>query len=137
MTITNIGTSTAYALYAIPLIKGLPLKIYGTKSTYVGNVEVNVPITFTITLMLSREVKEDIRSLEIPIMLIYMDNLRTIHNVTLTVPVTIAHKPLTTTHGMVSSAGSICVEIGLRLLLTAIAVFAVLVFMVLMGRMRR
>ena len=137
LTITNIGTSTAYALYAIPLIKSLPLKIYGTKSTYVGNVEVNVPITFTITLMLSREVKEDIRSLEIPIILIYMDNLRTIHNVTLTVPVTIAHETLTTTHGMVSSAGSISVEIDLRLLLTIIAVFAMLVFIVLMRRIRR
>ena len=86
ITVTNIGTSTAYAAYATPSLKDLPLKPFGPRSTYIGNIEVNLPTTFTINLQL--ESTSETR-LTLPITLSYMDNLRTAHQVTFNIPITV------------------------------------------------
>ena len=52
ITITNVGTSAAYAAYAIPDLKGLPLRSFSPRSVYVGNIETNLPTTITINLQL-------------------------------------------------------------------------------------
>jgi len=87
ITVTNIGTSTAYATYAMPVIEGLPLSTFGPKSVYIGNIEVNLPTTFTINLQLGNTTEKNIT---LPITLSYMDNLRTAHNVTFNIPIEIA-----------------------------------------------
>ena len=76
LTITNVGTSTAYAVRASALTEGLPIRTFGPKSVYVGNAEVNSPVTFTLNLMLERGARGAIR---VPIQLTYMDNLRSVH----------------------------------------------------------
>lgn len=76
MTVTNIGTSAASAAYAIPSLENLPLSSFGAKSSYIGNVEINSPITFTLNLQASNSTMKDI---VLPVTLRYMDNLRTIH----------------------------------------------------------
>ncbi len=76
LTITNVGTSTAYAVRASALTEGLPIRTFGPKSVYVGNAEVNSPVTFTLNLMLERGVRGVIK---VPIQLTYMDNLRSVH----------------------------------------------------------
>jgi hypothetical protein len=76
MTVTNIGTSAASASYAIPSLEDLPLSSFGSKSTYIGNIEINSPTTFTLNLQASNSTIKDI---VLPVTLKYMDNLRTIH----------------------------------------------------------
>ncbi len=76
LTVTNVGTSTAYAVRASALTEGLPVRTFGPKSVYVGNAEVNSPVTFTLNLMLERSAKGVVR---VPIQLTYMDNLRRVH----------------------------------------------------------
>lgn len=76
MTVTNIGTSAASAAYAIPSLENLPLSSFGSKSSYIGNIEINSPITFTLNLQANNSTVKDI---VLPVTLKYMDNLRTIH----------------------------------------------------------
>ena len=87
MTVTNIGTSTAYAAYAIPDLEDLPLKTFGPKSVYIGNIELNLPTTFTVNLQLENTTESRIT---LPVTLRYMDNLRSLHNVTFSVPIDVA-----------------------------------------------
>jgi len=79
VTLTNTGTSTAYAAYAFPITNGLPVDTFGPKSVYIGNIEVNIPTTFTLNLILHNTTAT---SMDIPVMITYMDNLRSLHNVT-------------------------------------------------------
>ena len=88
VTLTNTGTSTAYAAYAFPITKKLPIDTFGPKSVYIGNIEVNIPTTFTLNLMLHNTTAA---SMEIPVMITYMDNLRSLHNVTYNLHVEISH----------------------------------------------
>jgi uncharacterized membrane protein len=85
VTVTNIGTSIASAAYAIPSLEGLPLTSYA-KTSYIGNIGINDPTTFTISLQVESTTVE---SVTLPVTLLYMDNLRTLHNVTFSVPLTI------------------------------------------------
>jgi len=87
VTVTNIGTSTAYAAYAIPSLENLPLNPFGPKSTYIGNIEVNLPTTFTVNLQLLNTSET---RLTLPVTLSYMDNLRSLHNVTFKIPINVA-----------------------------------------------
>lgn len=86
VTVTNTGTSTARAAYAVPELKDLPLGSFGPKSTYIGNIEPNVQTTFTVNLQVQNTTETN---MVLPMTLIYMDNLRSTHNVTFSVPVTI------------------------------------------------
>ena len=84
VTVTNVGTSTAYAARTVPVLEGLPLKVFGPRSIFIGSVEANAPTTFTLNLMLENT---SLRALKVPVSVIYMDNLRAIHNTTLYIPV--------------------------------------------------
>jgi hypothetical protein len=59
---------------------------FGPKSVYIGNIETNLPTTFTLNLQLE---STTISSIVLPVTLSYMDNLRMVHNVTLNIPVSI------------------------------------------------
>jgi len=84
VTITNIGTSTAYAAYAVADLEGLPLSTFGPRSTYIGNIETNLPTTFTVNLLVGNTTET---SMKLPVTLRYMDNLRSLDNVTFEIPI--------------------------------------------------
>ena len=137
LTVTNIGTSTAYALYALPVTEGLPVKTYGTKSVYIGNLEINTPVSFTITLILTEKAKVTLLkgisgSLRIPIMLIYMDNLRTLHNKTIIIPISISNQTVTTTPS--SGSKGIIIEYQHLAIITAVIMIAAIIFTILIRR---
>jgi len=87
VTITNLGTSIAYAASASPILDGLPVGIFGSQSIFIGNIEVNTPTIFTVNLFLKNTTKTNIK---IPIEITYMDNLRTEHSIIFNVPVSIS-----------------------------------------------
>ena len=83
-TITNIGTTTASGLSAEPqLPEGF--KVFGSQSVFIGNLAVNTPTAFTITLTTLSSVKPG--SYSIPVRLTYLDNLRETLTTTIIVPV--------------------------------------------------
>jgi len=86
VTLTNLGTGTAYAAYAIPNLENLPIRTFGPKSVYIGNIELNIPTTVTINLQLENTTQ---RKLTLPVTLKYMDNLRSLHNVTFSIPINV------------------------------------------------
>jgi hypothetical protein len=86
VTITNIGTSTAYAASASPELENLPVKTFGPKSVYIGDIKLNLPTTFTINLQLENTTENEII---IPVTLTYMDNLRKTYE---NIPVSISHE---------------------------------------------
>ncbi|MEM2136424.1 MAG: hypothetical protein QXI93_00500 [Candidatus Methanomethylicia archaeon] len=94
LTITNVGTSTAYATYATPILEGLPIEPFGSKSVYIGNIDTNLPTTFTLNLQL---LNTTLTQVKLPITLRYMDNLRKISEVTFTVTINISPATTTTT----------------------------------------
>lgn len=87
ITVTNVGTSTAYAASAAPDLANLPLKTFGPASVYIGNIDLNLPTTFTINLLLDNTTATEIL---LPVTLTYMDNLRQPYTIVFTIPVTIA-----------------------------------------------
>ncbi len=87
ITVTNVGTSTAYAASATPDLANLPLKTFGPTSVYIGNIDLNLPTTFTINLLLDNTTASEIL---LPVTLTYMDNLRQPYTIVFTIPVTIA-----------------------------------------------
>lgn len=93
ITLINTGSSPAYASYAVPLIEGLPVTQLGPHATYLGSMEANTQTSFTVNLQLQNTTRT---SLEIPIILNYMNNLRSQYNTTFTVPITIQATPGTT-----------------------------------------
>ncbi|MCS7096983.1 MAG: hypothetical protein NZ926_00640 [Candidatus Methanomethylicia archaeon] len=93
LTITNIGTSIAYATYAMPILEGLPIQPFGSRSVYVGNVDVNMPTTFTLNLQL---LNTTLTQITLPVVLKYMDNLRNISNVTFSITINVARITATT-----------------------------------------
>jgi len=84
LTITNTGTTTAYSTSAMPILEGLPVKPFGPKSVYIGNLETNLPTTFTLNMRLENTTETEIA---LPVTITYMDNLRSIYNFTLTIPI--------------------------------------------------
>lgn len=87
ITVTNVGTSTAYAASASPDLTNLPLRTFGPASVYIGNIDLNLPTTFTINLLLDNTTASEIL---LPVTLTYMDNLRKPYTIIFTIPVTIA-----------------------------------------------
>jgi len=134
VTVTNVGTSTAAAAYAIPLIEGLPVKPFGPRSVYIGNIEVNLPTTFTLNLQLENTTEDVIM---LPVVLSYMDNLRTLHNITFSISINVA--PKTGTSPQTPQGG---LEILGRPVLTIATILGVsatvmVVFIIVIKRMRR
>lgn len=130
ITVTNVGTSTAYAAYAVPALEDLPLKAFGPKSVYIGNIELNLPTTFTVNLQLENTT---VRAIVLPVTLRYMDNLRSQHNVTFNVPINVA--PQTSSTSQTSQRGGYLPE---DLLITAgIATVAVVAVVIVVLKRRR
>jgi len=130
VTVTNVGTSTAYAAYAIPLISGLPVRPFGPRSVYIGNIETNLPTTFTANLQLENTTE---RTTTLPVVLSYMDNLRALHNVTFNIPINVASPVVTPTSTRQSGLGLVPIATVLGVSAAAIIV----IFVLVRRRMRR
>lgn len=131
ITVTNIGTSTAYAAYAIPLLEDLPLKPFGPKSTYIGNIETNFPTTFTVNLQVENTTS---KSITLPVTLSYMDNLRSLDNVTFNIPIIITGQtdsPSQPTQNVRYFSGMGLLIIGI------VAIIAVAIVIIVVKRLRR
>jgi len=133
ITVTNIGTSTAYATYAMPVIEGLPLSTFGPRSVYIGNIEVNLPTTFTVNLQLGNTTET---KMMLPVTLSYMDNLRAAHNVTFNIPIDIA--PRTGIQQPAKPQGGGILGLGIETLLAigVSAVIAAIVLFIIVSRRR-
>ena len=135
ITVTNIGTSTAYATYAMPVIEGLPLSTFGPKSVYIGNIEVNLPTTFTINLQLGNTTETKIT---LPVTLSYMDNLRAAHNVTFNIPIDIGPRTGIQQSSVRSQRGLEILGLGMESILTIgiLAIIAAVVLYIIVVRRR-
>ncbi len=86
VTLTNQGTITASAVTAIPQqVQGF--RLFGSRSVFIGDMQVNSPTIFTITLIALNTTSPG--RYEIPVQLVYYDNLRTPNTVNILIPVTI------------------------------------------------
>jgi len=130
ITMTNVGTATAQAAYAVPNLENLPIKTFGPKSVYIGNIELNLPTTVTINLQLGNTTESE---LTLPVTLGYMDNLRSLHNFTFSVPINVA--PQTSPPPQPSGAGG---YLSLaNLVIGGIAIVAVVAATVIVVKRRR
>ena len=87
ITIVNRGTITASAVEVTPSLDGLPVKSFGQITNYIGNIETNLPTTFTLNLQI---MATNCTNITLPISLTYMDNLRSWYNVTFGIPLAIS-----------------------------------------------
>lgn len=129
LTVTNVGTTGAAAAYAIPVMEGLPVRPLGPRSVYIGSIDLNLPTAFTLNLQLDNTTQ---RAITLPVVLNYMDNLRTLYNVTLSVPISIVQQ---------STSPQPVTQPGLTLLspivLLAIAAVIVIVIVLVLRRRRK
>lgn len=80
LTLINVGVTPAYSTFVNPLLTGLPIRSLTEERTiYLGNIDVGSTTATTITLQLMNTSERMIR---LPIVISYLDNLRTPHNVT-------------------------------------------------------
>ncbi len=84
-TMTNLGTITAYAVSATPVIEDVPFEMFGAETVFIGDVQVNIPTTFTVSFMASDVAAPGGYDLQLNIR--YMDNLRTVHTTVVSIPV--------------------------------------------------
>ena len=131
ITVTNVGTSAAYAAYATPSLEGLPLKTFGPKSTFIGNIDINLPTTFTVNLQLENTTQ---RRIILPVILTYMDNLRSLHNVTFNIPINIASQIATPTQKPEEYVG---LWTGGLIIIVAAAIIVAAVIIIKVWRRRR
>ncbi len=103
ITLVNVGTTTATATYITPVeteyVKPL------TRSTFIGNVQVNTPTTFTVSFIVEKVPSSD--STTLPLVITYMDNLRMEHNVTISIPIKVSTSPVASTHSEASRVRSL------------------------------
>jgi hypothetical protein len=59
--------------------------VFGSRSVFIGDMLVNSPSTFTITLITSNSTPPG--RYEIPIQITYYDNLRTLYTINISIPV--------------------------------------------------
>ncbi|MEM2206714.1 MAG: hypothetical protein QXK16_05745, partial [Sulfolobales archaeon] len=80
LTLINVGVTPAYSTFVSPLLTGLPVRSLTEERTiYLGNIDVGSTTATTITLQLMNTSERMIR---LPILISYLDNLRTPHNIT-------------------------------------------------------
>ncbi len=108
VTLTNQGTITASAVTATPL-PPRDFRIFGSRSVFIGDMQVNSPTTFTITLIAPNTTSPG--RYEIPIQITYYDNLRTLNTVNISIPV-ILGAGLRTTITPRNTGGSGLLELG-------------------------
>lgn len=87
ITLTNRGTITASTVVASP-DPPQGFRIFGTRSVFIGDVQVNSPTILTITLAASNSTRPG--RYEVPIQLTYYNNLREPGAATVTLPVVIS-----------------------------------------------
>lgn len=128
-TVTNVGTITASAMTAVA---SLPqgFTTFGFQSLFIGDVPVNTPTTFTLSLLVSNGTKEG--TYQIPVSLTYLDNLRKPSLVTFSFPVTIVKG--STNAGSTPSQGSPLILRIVELVLVGSVVFVVGFFLGRRGR---
>jgi len=90
VTLTNMGTIPASAVTATPNLTSA-FTIFGARSVFVGDVLVDNPVTFTLSLQVSKETGA--APLEIVVELSYLDNLRSPLSVSEVIPVSVIEKP--------------------------------------------
>ena len=130
ITVTNIGTTTAYAAYAIPSLEDLPLRTFGPISTYIGNIEINLPTTFTINLQLLNTTQSRIT---LSVTLSYLDNLRTTHAATFNVQVNVG-SPTGSSSQTIEQRRLLLPVSGLFIGIAAVVITAVVLILVLKRR---
>ncbi|HWQ16307.1 MAG TPA: hypothetical protein VNL13_00550 [Sulfolobales archaeon] len=133
VTLTNQGTITASAVTATPL-PTRDFRIFGSRSVFIGDMQVNSPTTFTITLIALNTTSPG--RYEIPIQLTFYDNLRTPNTVNISIPV-ILGEGLRATMTPRSAGGSGLLELSASWWVY-IAIAAVIAFIagVFVGRRR-
>jgi hypothetical protein len=89
-TLTNMGTITASAVTATPNLT-TAFTIFGARSVFVGDVLVDNPVTFTLSLQVSNETAPGQR--DIMVELGFLDNLRSPLSVNEVVSVSVIEKP--------------------------------------------
>jgi hypothetical protein len=89
-TLTNMGTITASAVTATPNLTSA-FTIFGATSVFVGDVLVDNPVTFTLSLQVSNETMPGPR--DIVIELSFLDNLRSPLSVNEAIAVSVIEKP--------------------------------------------
>lgn len=117
ITLTNVGTITASSVTAIPqLPQGF--RMFGSKSVFVGDMQVNVPTTFTLSIQTLNTTKP--QTYEIPVAVTYYDNLREQHTLNFNLTVNIQEKNVATStsaaRGNVLNLSSLTLPIVLGLL---------------------
>jgi uncharacterized repeat protein (TIGR01451 family) len=93
ITITNVGTITASSVSALPqLPEGF--RMFGSKSVFVGDMQVNVPTTFTLSIQALNTTRP--QKYSIPVTVTYYDNLRELHSLNLNLTVDVQEKNVVT-----------------------------------------
>ncbi|MGQ9782177.1 MAG: COG1361 S-layer family protein [Nitrososphaeria archaeon] len=126
VTLTNIGTIVSSAVIATP---HLPpgFKMFGSNSIFVGDMQVNTPTTFTLSILISETTNPG--TYQVPVELTYFDNLRNQLSVIRNITVDVHEKststqtssiPLTPESGILSIAtylilGTVMLVLGLAL----------------------
>ena len=94
VTLTNIGTIVSSAVTATPHPPS-DFKMFGSNSIFIGDMQVNTPTTFTLSILISDSTKPG--RYHVPIELTYFDNLRNQYSVTRNITVDVYEKSSTQT----------------------------------------
>lgn len=94
-TLTNIGTITASAVTVVPRPPE-GFTIFGSRSIFIGDMPLNAPTTFTLSLFAANTTKPS--AYEVPVDLTYLDNLRNPISATINLSV-VVKEPSTLTPG--------------------------------------
>ena len=94
VTLTNIGTIVSSAVTATPHPPS-DFKMFGSNSIFIGDMQVNTPTTFTLSILISDSTKPG--RYHVPIELTYFDNLRNQYSVTRNITVEVYEKSSTQT----------------------------------------
>ncbi|MEM3403044.1 MAG: hypothetical protein QXJ17_00620 [Nitrososphaeria archaeon] len=78
VTLTNIGTIVSSAVIATPHLPS-GFKMFGSNSIFIGDMQVNTPTTFTLSILITNTTKPG--TYQIPVELTYFDNLRNQHTI--------------------------------------------------------
>lgn len=85
-TLTNIGTIAASAVTVIPRPPA-GFTIFGSRSIFIGDMQLNAPTTFTLSLFATNTTKPG--TYQVPVDLTYLDNLRNPLSVTINLSVVV------------------------------------------------
>jgi len=137
LTLINVGTSPAYMTFIYPLTGNLPIRsATEERAVYLSNIDVGASTAATITLQLLNTTQ---RSVRLPILITYLDNLRTPHNMTTEVLINVS--PLggvsTPRTGSVGAGTTSATPISSSLLLVAAVIAIVIAVIALRKFMRR